>query len=259
MAEPEGTVALSRRGPIAIVTIDRPTAHNAMTAAMFRRLRDCVAELNTDPDVRVVVLTGAGDRAFCTGGDLLELLPRMVAGERDLLFPDPSQRFFSDVQVPIVAAVNGMCLAGGLEMLLGTDIRVAAQSATFGLPEVRWGLIPGGGSHVRLPQQVAWPSAMYLLLTGESVGADAALRMGLITEICPDSQVLDRAIEIAGAIARCGPVAVRTAKEVAVTALDQGPGFRLEMTLNDRVLDSGDAREGLRAFLEKRPPEYENR
>jgi enoyl-CoA hydratase len=243
-------------GRIAVITLNRPEAHNAVTVHMLRRFVEVSDAARRDAEVRAVVLTGAGDRAFCAGGDLGELIPRLTAGELEVLTPDPTKRFLSDLFTPVVAAVRGICLAGGLEILLGTDLRIVSEDAVFGLPEVRWGIIPGGGSHVRLPQQVPWPIAMQLLLTGTPVGARRAYEVGLVNEVLPGEQVLDRAMELATGIAANGPVAVRTAKEIAVRALGNEPRYALEHALNERVVSTEDAREGPRAFTEKRSPNY---
>ncbi|MFE6509452.1 enoyl-CoA hydratase/isomerase family protein [Nocardioides sp. NPDC057767] len=254
-----GEVTLDHDGPVAVITLNRPNAHNAMSIRMVRQLADITAAVRADPDLRAVVITGAGDRAFSAGGDLGELIPHLTAGELEVLIPDPSKRFFSDVYVPVIAAVNGLCVAGGLEVLLGTDIRISSADAVFGLPEVKWGLIPGGGSHVRLPQQIGWPAAMHLLLTGETIDAETALRLGLINEILPPADVHARAMTVANAIAANAPIAVRTAKEIAVKALANEPRFQLETALNERVLATNDAREGPAAFMERRSPDYQNR
>ena len=259
MVGESGDVGYRVDGPVAVVTLDRPEAHNALTVHMLRRLAEASDAARRDLDVRAVVLTGAGDRAFCAGGDLAELIPRLTGGELEILIPDPTKRFLSELFTPVVAAVNGICLAGGLEILLGTDLRIVAEHAIFGLPEVRWGIVPGGGSHVRLPQQVPWPIAMQLLLTGQPVDAHRAHQVGLVNEVLPAGQVFDRARELATAIAANAPVAVRTAKEIAVRALGNGPRFALEHALNERVLRTEDAREGPRAFTERRGPNYRGR
>lgn len=254
-----GGVVLEVLDGVATVTLDREEAHNAFDVLMLRRLTEIFDHLRRDDDVRAVVLTGAGTKAFSAGGDLGELIPRLTAGELEVLIPDPSKRFFSDLYTPVIAAVNGVCVAGGLEILLGTDLRIAAEHAVFGLPEVRWGLIPGGGSHVRLPQQVPWSAAMHLLLTGESIDAQHALRIGLVNEVLPAGHVLPRARELAAVIAGNAPVAVRTAKEIAVKALGNDARFLLETALNERVLATQDAREGPAAFMAKRTPDYQGR
>ncbi|WP_258307168.1 enoyl-CoA hydratase/isomerase family protein [Gordonia paraffinivorans] len=241
---------------VALITLDRPSAHNALTVSMLQQLAAAFDDARRNDHVRAIVITGAGDRAFSAGGDLGELIPRLSAGELEILIPDPAKRFFSDVFIPVIAAVNGLCLAGGLEMLLGTDIRIASERAIFGLPEVRWGLIPGGGTHIRLPQQVPWAIAMQLLLTGDHIDATQALRVGLINEVVPPESVLERALDVARGVTRNAPLAVRTAKEIAVRALGNEPRFALENSLNERVLRSADAVEGPRAFIEKRTPSY---
>ncbi|RHW28343.1 enoyl-CoA hydratase/isomerase family protein [Nocardioides immobilis] len=255
----DGDVGYAVDGAVAVITLDRPWAHNALNVHMIRRLAEAMDAACCDQEVRAIVLTGAGEKAFSAGGDLGELIPRLTKGELEILVPDPAKRFFSDAFKPIVAAVNGICLAGGLEILLGTDIRVAAEHAVFGLPEVRWGLVPGGGTHVRLPQQVPWAIAMHLLLTGDHIDAPRAAQHGLVTEVVAAARVRERAMEVAGDIARNAPVAVRTAKEIAVRALGNEPRFALELALNERVLRTEDAVEGPRAFMEKRSPRYRNR
>ncbi|MGQ0467356.1 MAG: enoyl-CoA hydratase/isomerase family protein [Sporichthyaceae bacterium] len=251
-----GEVTCARSDGVAVLTLDRPDAHNALTVAMVRQFADLTAALQADPDVHVLVITGAGERAFCAGGDLAELIPRLTAGELEILFPDPAKRFLSDVFKPVIAAVNGLCLAGGLELLLGTDMRIAEASAVFGLPEVRWGLVPGGGTHVRLPQQVPWAFAMQLLLTGDHVSADRAFEVGLINEVVADGHALEASLTLARRIAQNGPLALQAAKEIAVRVLDNEPRFRLEHTINRRVVASADAREGPAAFVEKRRPQF---
>ncbi|MCW2584098.1 MAG: enoyl-CoA hydratase [Klenkia sp.] len=254
-----GDVTYAVDGAVALITLDRPEAHNALTVPMIGRLAEATDAARRDRDVLAVVVTGAGDRAFCAGGDLGELIPRLTAGELEVLIPDPTKRFFSDLFTPVVAAVNGICVAGGLELLLGTDLRIAAEHAVFGLPEVRWGLVPGGGTHVRLPQQVPWAFAMQLLLTGDHVTAARAHEVGLVNEVLPGDAVLQRALDVAHGLARNGPLAVRTAKEIAVRALGNEPRFALETALNRQVLASQDAVEGPRAFVEKRDPRFTGR
>ncbi|HEX4251982.1 MAG TPA: enoyl-CoA hydratase-related protein [Pseudonocardia sp.] len=259
MGERGGDVTYRVDGAVAVITLDRPEAHNALTVHMLRRLAEATDAASRDRDVRAVVLTGAGDRAFCAGGDLGELIPKLTGGELDILTPDPTKRFLSDLFTPVVAAVNGLCLAGGLELLLGTDLRIAAEHAVFGLPEVRWGIVPGGGSHVRLPQQLPWPIAMQLLLTGQPIDAARAYQVGLVNEVLPAERVFERARELATGIAANAPIAVRTAKEIAVRALGNEPRYALEHALNERVVSTEDAREGPRAFTEKRAPTYRGR
>jgi enoyl-CoA hydratase len=242
-----------RRGAVALLTLNRPEKHNSLTTDMLELLEECARVAQEDDSVRAVVVTGAGDRAFSTGGDLAELIPAVSSGEATVV-TDPSKRFFSDVYKPVIAAVNGLCIAGGFEIMLGTDMRVASATAKFGVAEVRWGVIPGAGTHVRLPGQIPWAIAMQLLLTGEPISAQRAYEVGLINEIVEPESVLPRALELAEQIASNAPIAVQTAKEIAVRALDHPSGFELEYELTDRVMSSRDAREGPAAFTERRSP-----
>ncbi len=252
------TIRFEKRGHIAIVTIARPDAMNALTKDMLLGLDRAFAAIEADPELWVSILTAEGDRAFCCGMDLKEAIPAMTSGD-SLGYDDPTKRQFSDVFKPIIAAINGLCIAGGLETVVHTDIRIAAEHARFGLGEVRWGLVPAGGSHVRLPQQMPWPVAMQLLLTGEQIDAQRAYEVGFLNEVVPKEQLLARALEWAEKICRNGPLAVRTAKEIAVRALGLERGFVLEKALAAKVFASEDAQEGPRAFAEKRPPRFRGR
>lgn len=249
------TFLYEKRERIAIMTINRPEAMNAFTADMLRGMDAAFADFNKDPDLWVAILTAAGDKAFSSGMDLKEAIPLLQAGD-EMGYEDHTKRPFSDVFKPIIAAVNGFCIAGGLEFLQGTDIRIAAEHATFGLGEVRWGLIPTGGSHIRLPRQIPWAVAMQLLLTGKPIDARRAYDIGLVNEVVPGDQLMATAMKWAEAICKNGPLAVRTAKEIAVRALGLESGFVLEKALGARVFNSEDAKEGPRAFAEKRTPNY---
>ena len=252
------TILFEKREHVAIVTIHRPEAMNALTKEMLLGIDHAFAEIESDPDLWVSILTATGDKAFCCGMDLKEAIPAMTAGD-SLGYDDPTKRQFSDVFKPIIAAVNGLCIAGGLETVLHTDLRIAAEHARFGLGEVRWGLVPAGGSHVRLPQQIPWAVAMQLLLTGEQIDAKRAYEVGLLNEVVPKERLLPRALEWAEKICRNGPLAVRTAKEIAVRTLGLERGFVLEKALAAKVFSSEDAMEGPRAFAEKRPPKFKGR
>ena len=252
------TILYDKQDRSATVTINRPDAMNALTGDMLAALDEAFEELNKDPDVWVAILTGAGDKAFCAGMDLKEAIPRITSGD-ELGYDDHTKRQFSDVFKPIICAVNGYCIAGGMEMLEGTDIRIASEQATFSLGEVRWGIIPTGGSHIRLPRQVPWAVAMELLLTGRRIDARRAYEVGLVNEVVPQNVLMPAALKLAEAICKGGPLAVQTAKEIAVRALLQEPGFVLEKALGARVFSSEDAKEGPRAFDEKRPPRFTGR
>jgi enoyl-CoA hydratase len=252
------TILYEKRDRIATVTINRPEAMNALTSEMLAALDEAFEEFTNDPDLWVAILTGAGDKAFSAGMDLKEAIPLITAGD-ELGYEDHTKRQFSDCFKPIIAAVNGYCIAGGMEMLQGTDIRIAAEHATFGLGEVRWGIIPTGGSHIRLPRQIPWAVAMELLLTGRPIDARRAHEVGLVNQVVPRDELMPTALRWAEAVCEGGPLAVQTAKEIAVRSLTLEPGFVLEKALGARVFSSEDAREGPRAFTEKRPPRFTGR
>jgi enoyl-CoA hydratase len=226
------TIAFEKRGHVAIFTIDRPEALNAFTREMLVGMDAGFAEFQADPDLWVAILTARGERAFCAGMDLKDALPQITGGD-EMGYEDHTKRPFSDVYKPIIAAVNGVCIAGGVEFMLGTDLRIAVPHATFALAETRWGVIPTGGSHVRLPQQIPWA--------------------------VEPAELMPAAIELAEKICRNGPLAVRTAKEIAVKALQQATPFILEKSIGAKVFASEDAKEGPRAFAEKRAPRFQGR
>lgn len=251
---------------IAIITIDRPDAMNAFLPEMFENMEDLFRRFDRDDDLRVAILTGAGDKAFSAGADLKETIPRLTGDkeaenqdEDDTWIPeDWDSRFLSGVSKPIVAAVNGFCLAGGMEILQGTDIRVASKKATFGLTEPAVGIVPAGGSHIRLPRQVPYCRAMEFLLTADQFTAEEALEMGLINEVVPHEDIMDEAREYAETIASNAPLAVQTAKTIAQEAYDMSreEAFRFENLMAERLLQTEDAKEGPRAFAEKREPNF---
>ena len=247
-----------KRGKIALMTFNRPEAANALTREMLIGMDAAFDDFNADPELHVAILTGAGTRAFCAGMDIKTALPAVAAGD-SMGYEDPVKRPFQTIYKPIIAAVNGICVAGGMEFMLGTDIRLATESATFGLSEVRWAVIPVGGSHIRLPQQVPWAVAMEMLLTGASIDARRACEVGLINRVVPAERLLDEAFALAEKICANGPLAVRTAKEIAVRALNNEPNFVLEKAIGARVFSSADAKEGPKAFAEKRKPDYKGR
>lgn len=252
------SILYEKKDHVAVVTINRPEAMNALTVEMLLGIEEAMADFQKDPELWVAVLTAAGDKAFSSGLDLKEAAPLLTGGDT-LGFDDTTKRQFSDVFKPIICAVNGFCIAGGMEMLLGTDLRIASEHATFGLGEVRWGLVPLGGTHVRLPRQIPWAIAMQLLLTGKPIDARRAFEVGLVNEVVPADQLMPKAMDLAQKLCKNGPLAMRTAKEIAVRSLELESGFVLEKALGQRVLASEDAREGPLAFAEKRPARFKGR
>jgi enoyl-CoA hydratase len=255
---------IEQRDHVLIVTMNRPEARNALSGQMMALMRQAWDQVDTDPRIRVCVLTGAGG-AFCAGADLKAMTrshpgDAFKAGELDLSVIDALLKG-RRLTKPLIAAVEGPAIAGGTEILQATDIRIAGESARFGISEARWGLFPLGGSAVRLPRQIPYTIAADLLLTGRHVSAAEALRIGLIGHVVPDGQALAKALEIAEAIAANGPVAVRailrTIRETEGMA--ENDAFAVETGIGMAVFASEDAKEGPRAFSEKRKPEFRDR
>jgi enoyl-CoA hydratase len=251
-------ILFEKKDHVAVITIDRPEALNSLTVDMLLGIEEAFKAFDDDPELWVGILTASGEKAFSSGLDLKEAAPMLTGGDQ-LGFEDWTKRQFSDVFKPIICAVNGFCIAGGMEMMLGTDLRIAAEHATFGLGEVKWGLVPLGGTHVRLPRQIPWAMAMQLLLTGKNIDAQRAYEVGLVNAVVPADALLDTALDWAQKMCRNGPLAMRTAKEIAVRSLELEGGFVLEKALGQKVLSSEDAKEGPRAFAEKRPAEFKGR
>jgi enoyl-CoA hydratase len=240
---------------VAVVTIDNQPRLNSMTRAMMAELARRWDELERGP-CRCIVLTGAGGRAFCAGADISGDLSASAETARVVSHALLKYDAYSK---PIVAAVNGDCVGGGVELLLATDIRAAAPHARFGLPEVKWSIYPFGGATVKLPQQIGHVHAMDLLLTGRLVDAAEAARLGLINRIVPAEGLLDWALETASQIAAHSPSAVQAVKrQISATIADHARAREpLEQELGDRVRASAHFKEGVAAFLEKRRPRYE--
>ena len=261
---------VEREGPVVTLTMNRPERRNAMTLAMFARLADAWDEIDADPDVRVCILTGAGDH-FSAGMDLRAMAGDAGAGDdydvKGRMERDGSDWIYDGLlktrhpRVPVIAAVEGNAIAGGTEILQGTEIRVAGEGATFGVSEVRWSLYPGGGSAVRLARQIPFTEAADILLTGKHVTATEARALGLIGHVVPDGTALERAREIAATVAANGPLAV----EAVLRTLRETPGmteeeaFAFELPLIRSVFSSEDAGEGPLAFTQKRAPDYRRR
>ena len=259
----EDHLVYEKDGAVATMTFNRPKAHNAVSREMSQRMTEALEDFEADDALRVMIVTGAGDKAFSSGADLKSTIPSIttMAATDTSQLESRSERPFAGLTKPVIAAVNGLALAGGTELLLGTDIRVASEHATFGLPEPHWGLVPFGGSHVRLPQQVPWARAMEILLTGDSITAQEALAIGLINRVVPHAELMPTARAIATRICRNGPLAVRRIKEAVLAAYNRPweEAFAIESKISVTVLASDDAKEGPRAFAEKREPRFTGR
>lgn len=253
------TLRCEREHMLATVTLDRPKALNALNAAMLRDLSACFAELSDDRDVRVVLLTGTGDRAFAAGADIRELQALDEASGREL--SERGQAVFAAIEScgkPVLACLNGLALGGGLELALACTLRLAATHAQLGLPEAKLGLVPGFGGAFRLRRLVGRPAALRLLLTAESIDAQEALRIGLIDEVCSPEQLLARARALAQAMAGLAPLAVRAVLELdrQQAAPHSADALAAETEVFGRLCATADRREGVAAFLAKRPPAW---
>ncbi len=255
---------VEREGHALIVTMNRPEAKNALSGPMMQVMTQAWEQVNADPDIRVAILTGAGG-AFCAGADLKAMGSAhpgdsFSGGGGDLSVIKPLLKGFR-LTKPLIAAVEGPAIAGGTEVLQATDIRVAGESARFGVSEPRWGLYPLGGSAVRLPRQLPYTVAADLLLTGRHITAREALEVGLIGHVVPDGTALDRARELADQICANGPLAVqailRTIRDTE--GLHENEAFKLDAEVGVPVFLTEDAKEGPRAFAERRTPDFKGR
>jgi E-phenylitaconyl-CoA hydratase len=248
------TIDLVVHGGVATITMNRPERHNALDLAMLTALDTAWRRVEDDDDVRVAILTGAGDRAFCSGADVRNFAPPGTP------VAETYPAFFPQLTKPVIAAVNGLALGGGTELLGVTDLRVAAEHATFALTEPRLGLYPAGGSVVRYPRQLPWPLAMELLLTGRTIDAGEALRWGLVNRVVPAGQLRDAAMAYADMVLACAPDSVRAIKAcaLATAGLPLEDAFAASLRFQRQALASPDAAEGVAAFAEGRAPRWRN-
>ncbi|HEX9692283.1 MAG TPA: enoyl-CoA hydratase-related protein [Gemmatimonadales bacterium] len=260
MAE-ERVVLTTVDGGVATVTINRPDKLNALNAAVRTQFVAALNALREDPDVRVVVVTGAGEKAFVAGADIAEFEGRTAVDQFRVMKAYGVFEAAASFPRPIIAAINGFCLGGGCELAMACDIRIASEKAKLGQPEVKLGILPGGGGTQRLPRLVGFGTAAKLLFTGDMVDAREALRIGLVDEVVAPEALADRVRELAGAIAAMSPVALQLIKEALMASqrmpLDEG--MRLETTLFGLAFASDDKEEGVKAFLEKRPAKFTGR
>ncbi|MBW7947335.1 MAG: enoyl-CoA hydratase/isomerase family protein [Sphingomonadaceae bacterium] len=243
-------IDVTRDGAVATVRFARPEKLNALTLAMYDDLGRAFAEIGCDDRIHAVVLAGAGDRAFCVGADLTESIPALASGRFDISAWDPAHLKTGAFYKPIVAAVRGLCLGGGFEIMLATDLRIAAEDAVFQLPEVGHGFVPAGGTLVRLTRQIAYAHAMELMLTGRRFTAAEMLSRGVLNQVVASDRVEATAAALAAEIADRSPLAVQTIKEAVLTLHDLpvAEAFAREAALGQRTFTSDDAKRALARF-----------
>ena len=248
-------VDYKKEGRIAIFTINRAEAFNALSMQVHKELIEAMLDFQNDSNLWVGIITGAGDKSFSAGQDIKEFSPKPVAAQ-DLVYGVPDK-----IWKPIIAAINGWCLGGGLELALACDLRIAAEHARFGQPEINIGFMPGGGGTQRLPRFIPRAKAAELLLTGELIDAQEAYRIGLVNKIVPLDKLMSTAKEMADIICKKGPLGVRASKEAMIKgySMPLEEGLELERSLNNSLRDTEDFMEGATAFKEKRQPQYKGK
>jgi enoyl-CoA hydratase len=256
------TIAYEKKENIGLLTINRPEKMNAISQELTTELSQLLDEIENDDDLRVIVITGAGEKAFVAGADINELvdrdarLGRRVSQERQEIFSR-----IENLHVPVIAAVNGYALGGGLELALACSIRICSEKAQFGAPEVKLGIIPGDGGTQRLPRLVGQGRAMEMIIIGDFIDAHEAHRIGLANKVFPYEKLMDEAMKLAQKIASRPPLAVRYAKEAVNRSQegDSASGFALESYLHALSCTTEDKREGVSAFLEKRKGKFKGK
>lgn len=256
------SIDLSISDHVALITLNRPERLNALDGDHYKALSEAWMRVRDDPDIRVAIVTGAGEKSFSTGADLKSFANRPAPlSEMWLTQRDPLLNRGLEVWKPVVAAVNGHCLGGGTTLLLATDIRVAAPHATFGLSEVKRGFIAGNGGTQRILKQLPYAIAMEMLLTGDAIDAETAARWGLINRVVPPGELMATALSYAKRLSANAPLAVQAAKELALRGedMDLVTGLRVEQMWNRTLRFSEDAKEGPAAFAEKRPARFQGK
>ncbi len=263
------SIIYEKRGRVAYITINRPEARNAIDFATSQELSNAWKDFRDDNNLWIAVLTGAGDKSFSAGADLKSLIPALsgqassgnqpTEGVGDTGFGGITRNF--ECWKPMIAAVNGHCLAGGFEMMLACDLRIASENASFGLTEVRWGIIPAAGGTQRLPRVIPVAKAMEIILMGEPISAAEAYRIGLINKVVPQAELMNEVERWVAVLLERGPLALRAAKQAMLQGMNMplDEGMQLEQRLMGNLLRTEDAREGPMAFAQKRKPEFKAR
>ncbi|MHB8928613.1 MAG: enoyl-CoA hydratase/isomerase family protein [Bacillota bacterium] len=258
------TIILEKEAPLAIITINRPPV-NALNPEAIGELTQAFKELRDDAGVRVIIITGAGQYTFIAGADISSFgAGQGEPGEASFAQIKNGQRLFTDIETypkPVIAAINGVCLGGGNELAMSCDLRIAAESARFGQPEINLGIIPGWGGTQRLPRLIGKTKAMELLLSGDMIKAPDALRVGLVNKVVPDSELLTQSKNVARMLATKAPIAMANIKKAVFQGLDTSieEGMDIEFRASVECFQTEDAAEGITAFLQKRKPQFKGK
>ncbi len=262
------SVIYEKKGAIAIITINRPEVMNAIDVETNEELKKAWFDFRDNDDLRVAILTGAGDKSFSSGADLQKWAPHFSsmssADKRRNSETEPGFGIITknfECWKPIISAINGICLAGGTEMALASDLKVASEDSTFGLTEVKWAIIPGAGGTQRLPRAIPLAKAMEMILLAKRISAQEALELGLINTVVPKDKVMSTAMEWAEKICEMGPLAIRAAKICIMQGLDKTleEGLKLESFYSEYITGTEDSVEGPMSFVEKRKPDFKGR
>ena len=252
------SLGYEKEGRIAIFTLNRPEALNALNPEVVAELSQALIDFKDNDELWVGIITGTGDKAFCAGADIKTMLPILKKTRGQPWFEPPHIMKGLKLWKPMIAAVNGAALGGGFELTLACDLRIASENASFGVPEVNLGIIPGWGGTQRLPRVIPWAKAAELLLTGRPIDAQEAYRIGLVNKVVPLAELMPTAKKMAELLCRPAPLAVQAAKQAMIqgTSLSLTEGLELEKQLEDFLVTTQDFEEGCKAFIEKRKAEF---